>query len=81
MLNLDSWEAVKGNCGKYSFRTPIRDVYDIDVYEYTKDIEDEDKKVSYDGKIFKVSDYGTMTDYIKQGSQFYILAKPTKEKL
>ena len=81
MLNVDSWKATKGTCGKYSFKTKLRDIYDVDVYEYSKEIEDNGKQVSYEGVIFKVTDYGTMTDFAKPGNAFYILARPTKEKL
>ncbi len=81
MLNVDSWKATKGASGRYSFVQVIRDPYDVDVYEFSKEIEDEGLKVSFNGSIFNVEDYGTQTDFVKSGNSFYILARPTKEKL
>ena len=69
------WNAVSLDDDTVAFTTSLKSVNDAYVFDFTSEIENSNKKVSYQGEMLDVVDYGVEHSIDNGLSIFYVVAE------
>lgn len=76
MININNdWHGTSLDDKTVLFSTTVKSVNDAYVFDFTSEIENHDKKVSYRGEVLDVVDYGVEHSILEDTSLFYIIAE------